>query len=237
MSMQACSQHVQFQLPNELTRVRNLLDAIENDDAGLQAAMASIEQDAGPGGMRGNFELAAAHLLPKDPVTKKRLQAGKRSAAEIASTTATSTRGKSGIGSTGVHLRYHKPAEYDKLSAEQKKELSDWRKSKGTTGEKSGKKSKLDRPTTIAAFQKQVTEMKKLLDSSKNQNEDAAAKAYIMSLFNGGLPKAKEEKPSATLASVDKSEEIPSDPVIEVPKNVTLASILKRAEEAKGAGK
>ena len=83
--MDACTQHVSYQLPNELTRVRYLLDVIENDDAGLQATMAGVEQDTGPGGMRSDFEKAAAHLLPKDLVIKRRLTI-KRYGAEIAST-------------------------------------------------------------------------------------------------------------------------------------------------------
>ena len=123
VSMQACTQHVPYQLPNGLTRVRFLLDAIENDDAGLQAAIAGVEQDTGVGGMRSDFEKAAAHLLPKDPVVKKRLSANKRSAAEISSTNVVDDKRKTGIGSTGVHFRYYKPEEYDKLMKPQKREL------------------------------------------------------------------------------------------------------------------
>jgi hypothetical protein len=37
------------------------------------------------------------------------------------------TGGKTAIGSTGVHLRYYKKSEYDKLSKEQKDELREWR--------------------------------------------------------------------------------------------------------------
>ena len=83
--MQACSQHVAFQLPNEHTRVRYLLNAIECSDAPLQAAMAHIKQDAATTGARNNFEKAAALLLPKDPVVKKRIQATKRTTVDISS--------------------------------------------------------------------------------------------------------------------------------------------------------
>ena len=34
---------------------------------------------------------------------------------------------KTGIGESGVHLRYHEPKEYEKLSKAQKRELSEWR--------------------------------------------------------------------------------------------------------------
>ena len=72
VSMQASAEHVQYQLPNEHSRVGFLLEAIQCSDPGLQAAMASIKTDNGPEGMRNNFEATAAHLLPYDPVAKKR---------------------------------------------------------------------------------------------------------------------------------------------------------------------
>ena len=40
VSMNQCAEHVDYQLPNELTRVIYLLDAIENNDSPLKAAMA-----------------------------------------------------------------------------------------------------------------------------------------------------------------------------------------------------
>ena len=62
------SQHVKFQLPNEHTRVSNLIDGIENSDAALQAAVASMRQNSQ--GMKDNFEKTAAVLLPVDPFIK-----------------------------------------------------------------------------------------------------------------------------------------------------------------------
>ena len=69
---------MQYQLPNEHSRVGFLLEAIQCYDPGLQAAMASIKTDNGPEGMRNNFEAAAAHLLPYNPVAKKRTSGYKR---------------------------------------------------------------------------------------------------------------------------------------------------------------
>ena len=77
VSMQASAEHVQYQRPNEHSWVGFLLEAIQCSDPGLQAAMASIKTDNGPEGMRNNFEATAAHLLPYDPVAKKR-SGGKR---------------------------------------------------------------------------------------------------------------------------------------------------------------
>ena len=60
------------------------LEGIQGNDAGLQAAMASIKIDTLPGGKREDFEAASTHLLPYDPVDKKRSMANnKRGAGEI----------------------------------------------------------------------------------------------------------------------------------------------------------
>ena len=72
VSMSACAEHIQYQFPNEYSRVGFLLDAIQCADAGLQAAMASVKTDNGPHGLQKNFEGAISHLLPYDPVAKKR---------------------------------------------------------------------------------------------------------------------------------------------------------------------
>ena len=54
--MPACAEHVQYQLPNEHSRVGFLIDAIQCADAGLQAAMASVKTDNGSHGLRNNLE-------------------------------------------------------------------------------------------------------------------------------------------------------------------------------------
>ena len=55
--MQAIAKHVQYQLPNEHSRVGFLLEVIQCSDPGLQAAMASIKADNGPEGMRNMTEV------------------------------------------------------------------------------------------------------------------------------------------------------------------------------------
>ena len=69
--MSACTEHVQYQLPNEHSRVGLLIDAIQCADAGLQATMASVKTDNGAYGLQNDFERAVAHLLPYNPVAKK----------------------------------------------------------------------------------------------------------------------------------------------------------------------
>ena len=104
--MQASAEHVQYQLPKEDSRVGFLLEAIQCSDPGLQAAMASFKTDNGPEGMRNNFEATAAHLMPYDPVAKKRTSGYKRGSTQILSLMEASdaTTKKPSIGKTGVHL-------------------------------------------------------------------------------------------------------------------------------------
>ena len=42
VSMQQCAEHVEYQLPNEHTRVRYLLEGIQSADDGLQVVMAML---------------------------------------------------------------------------------------------------------------------------------------------------------------------------------------------------
>ena len=46
--MQQCAVHVEFQLPNEYSRVGYFLDAIETTDASLRAAMDLVRNDDHP---------------------------------------------------------------------------------------------------------------------------------------------------------------------------------------------
>ena len=134
VSMSACAEHVQYQLPNEHSRVGFLIDAIQCADAGLQAAMASVKTESGPNGLRNNFAKSISHLLPYDPVAKKRATGIKQGSALISLTeahdgpniTIAANDSKPSIGKTGVHLRYHKHHEYKKLTHEQRHELSEW---------------------------------------------------------------------------------------------------------------
>ena len=120
--MQASAEHVQYQLPNEHSRVGFLLEAIQCSDPGLQAAMASIKTDNSLEGMRNNFEATAPRLLPYDPVAKKRSSGQKRGSAEISSEmdTSNATMKKPSIGKSGVHLPYYKTGEYRNVTREQR---------------------------------------------------------------------------------------------------------------------
>lgn len=151
VTLSQCQTHVQYQLPNENTRVTHLLDNIECHDPPLQAAMALVRNDTDVDGKMNDFEATASFILPHDPVAKKRSTASsKRPAADISEADGWWSTGdaseaepseevdiseadvaahsaKPRIGKTGVELRFHKHAEYADLSEEQKAELEDHR--------------------------------------------------------------------------------------------------------------
>ena len=81
---------------------------------------ASIKTDNGHEGLRNNFKATAAHLLPYDPVAKKRSSGYKRSSTQISSLMEVSdaTTKNPSIGKIRVHLCYHKNSEYMTLNQE-----------------------------------------------------------------------------------------------------------------------
>ena len=120
ISMQQCSEHVPFQLPDEHTRVCYLMDGIHCNDAEIQAALAAIRMDTvGPNAKRNHFENAATFLLPTCPVAKKRKSNNGNRTASI-SGVKSDTGAKPSVGKTGVELRYFKKHEYCQLTDEQK---------------------------------------------------------------------------------------------------------------------
>jgi hypothetical protein len=226
VSMQAAAEHVTYQLPNEHSRVGYLLDAIQCSDAGLQAAMASVKTDQAANGLRNNFEATATHLLPYDPVQKKRVDhaGGKRNSADISDATGEEVNvsafgAKKGIGTSGVHLRYHSITEYKKLSREEKEELREWRKNNGKGKGKDGqKKPRSDTAKAIAsAVEKKVAEKMKAMEDKKTNGDEA--EAYIMSIF-------QKYSGQATNATI-------SDVAAKPATTPTLKSILKRVKNSK----
>ena len=240
VSMVSCSQHVEFQLPNGHTRVGYLLDAIENNDAQLQAAMANVRDDTGDGtaanpGKRNDFELAVAYILPSDPVARKRTITNKRGAAEISALGGASNDkngagfgDKPGIGSTGVHLRWHSPKEFKQLSKKQKRELFEWRKTQESDepgdSKKGKKRAKAQKEAIAAAVEKKVEEkLAKLKNEEKQQiRSDDDARAYIMSLFPTDAPTENKPPPLPP-----KPSEVGSTSSV---RKVTLQSILRKAK-------
>ena len=92
--------------------------------------MASIKTNQAVNGLRNDFEAAATHMLPYDPVQKKRVyHAGSKSSpVDISDATGQEANilsfgARKGNGSTGVALQYQHKAEYDMLDKGQKGEL------------------------------------------------------------------------------------------------------------------
>ena len=98
VTMTQCAEHVACQLPNECTRVGHLIDAIENSDPELQAAMVLVRNDETPNtGLRCNFEDAAATILPCCPVAQKQANSKRPN-------TQTSSAEGAKIGKNGVEI-------------------------------------------------------------------------------------------------------------------------------------
>ncbi len=55
-SMQQCSEHVPYKLPNARISVGYVLQNIQSNDAKLQTILAQVKHDDGPGGRREDFE-------------------------------------------------------------------------------------------------------------------------------------------------------------------------------------
>lgn len=112
-----CLEHVDFQLPDERSRVRRLLDSIMTTDTAILAAIANLGLEYR--GMIDNLEKVAAHLLMHDPVAKLKSAYGNGngynvahlSYAEVSVSLAAS--GKVSKGKTGVEIRYYKKSEFN----------------------------------------------------------------------------------------------------------------------------
>ena len=123
VQLQEAAIHVNFQLPNEHSRVGYLLDNITNSDADLRAALASIRADVN--GMRDNFKAAVTFMLPVCPYTKHSKNRNSGNAMISDATLLGQSDSK-----TGVDLRWHTNAEYQKLTKEQRQELYQWQHTK-----------------------------------------------------------------------------------------------------------
>ena len=124
VALQEAGIHVNFQLPNEHTRVGYLIDNINNSDPDLRAALASIR--ANTNGMRDNFETAVTFMLPVCPYAKHSRNRNNHNNPIISEIT---LKGKQ-HSKTGVDFRWHTPDEYHRLSKEQRQELYQWQKTK-----------------------------------------------------------------------------------------------------------
>ena len=230
VSMQQCAEHIAYQLPNELTRVGYLLEGIPCSDPGLQVAMVSVQTDDGANRMRSDFERAAAHLLPYDPVARKRTAGTKRSATNISDTQgthganasatevseATTKDRKASIGKTGVHLKYHMNSKYRELSTAQKRELSEWQDKDPEKKKKPHhEKRKVKARDVSAAVTRALTDM------MKSKQEMDLMNAIVSGLLKAAMSNTDATKQNGEVAAVTNS----STKAKRLP--ITLKSILK----------
>ena len=207
ISLQRCAEHVVYQLPNEHTRVRYLLDGIQCGDPDVKAALSSIRLDTtGPNAMRNNFELAVAFLLPVDPVAKKRkANKGNVRGATISSVGSSASGLKPNKGKTGVELRYYKKSEYHRLTDEQKFELREWRANQNgnDNARKSGKRKndnddndkkweKVRRKEIAAVFKEEQKKLEKARATAQAQIDEI--KGVIASSVSSLRPNALAKK-------------------------------------------
>jgi hypothetical protein len=242
VSMTQCADHVDYQLPNEGTRVTYLLDAIECNDAPLQAAMALVRNDTGAAGKMNDFEATASFILPHCPIAKKRSTSNKQpDVANVSDATGLEDEEddeKVGIGSSGVELRYYDLASYKDLSTEQKDELREYRKAGNSTkskgkGNKPAKgkakgRDEANQPsakrmkTIIAeAVAKEVATTRESENSSKETEKQLHE--YLVSLVEAAT--GKKSKTSASLSVAEVKEEDDAKP-----QGVTLHKILRRVQ-------
>ena len=213
--MQASAEHVQYQLSNQHSRVGFLLEAIQCSDPGLQPAMASIKTDNGLEGMRNNFEATDSHLLPYDPIAKKRSGGRKTGSAQISSVMDRSPapKKKPSIGKTGVRLCYYKTGEYRNKSNEQKGELKEWRANNPNTFKAGSKKTKKEAPKkSRSSMKKQVASLVEasLNKSVKFDDQVNDEEKHIMSMVQAAVTKTlnqkcgqqSQEKPIVSLKSI-----------------------------------
>lgn len=229
VTMEAGAAHVEYQLPNEHTRVTLLLDSIECGDATLQAAMASIQANRDEDGPRNNFERTAELIVQADPVAK-RLATQKRAHGQISVTEGETTQHasvsginvKSGLGpKTGVHLRWYKKNEFHKLSSDEKKELEEWRQtdngkkaiaesrrafqqSKKDDGNNGGKKLRFSKKIS-SAIKDEVESTIHAITGSKPPTEEDKARSFIMSCVEEAMQK-KSGTTTAQTSAVSKTD-------------------------------
>lgn len=225
IQMAAAAEHVPQQLPDGYTRVTDLFAKIQCDDAGLQAAIAHVENDDHPGGKRHDFEAAVSYLLPKDPVAKRAISSGnKRNNASVSDVTAetASVGAKPGIGVTGVHLRFHTNKEYAKLNNDQRNELREYRDKNPDKMRPPAKKQKTNgkekrKKAFAAAVEKAVNkhlEEHGQTPSTPGSSGQISAIEQARNLLNGIVGSGSNQ--GGNVSSLEVQEQAASDPVADV---------------------
>ena len=148
--------------------------------------------------MRSDFERAAAHLLPYDPVVWKWSAGTKRPAANISDTQGTddvnasatevsgaaTKNGKASLGKTGICLQYHMNSEYRDLSTAQKRERSEWR---DKNPEEEKKKKPCHEKRKVKGHDVSAAVARALPDMMKPKQETDQMDAIVSSLLKAAI--------------------------------------------------
>ena len=181
------SDHVAVQIPDERTRVTNLMDSFETVDPAVLAALSSVRQDELL--KRVNFEATVSFLIQSCPVVAKQKKKGATFDANVSGveTTGDATSKKPTVGTTGVQLRYYKKEDFVKLTPPQRKEVAVWTKANPSPGYTKGKKKEGGKgqnkspkkwKSEISAMTTHNKEMlEAMVDAQKAQMEAMAAQA------------------------------------------------------------
>jgi hypothetical protein len=124
ITLDECAEQISMEIPNRRSQVMYLMTSTTLVD------LAAVQQDKAH--KQVNFKSTFAYLVPVCNVTiKNDAKHSKLPRADISTVTAAGLGGgnlKPGVGKTGVALRYHKHADYNKLPKDQKEELLAWNK-------------------------------------------------------------------------------------------------------------
>ena len=131
--MVRAKQHVEYEEPNEHTRVGRLIKSITSRDPAIVSALIHIQ---GSPTLREDFEEAADFLLLTAPSNTSNNNNHRMSAVRGDGGDNGNSNGVKKSPNTGVELRYYTKKEYSKLSHEQRKELAPLRENKGSDNDK-----------------------------------------------------------------------------------------------------
>lgn len=134
-NMLEASRHVSYQVPTEATRVWNLFNNMEYQDASLTLAILNVRKDKQEGGMWHDFLAASQALRPHDPVAKRHAKAEtKRFMAEMTSGSSVVDNLHARYGKTGLEFRDYSAQQLDSLTADQFVELQAFREAREEAG-------------------------------------------------------------------------------------------------------
>ncbi len=160
------SQHINYVVPNETTRVQRLLRSIQCKDGTILSAKTTILADQQK---KDDFELAADFLLLVAPasVNKSRdynISMLKRKLEKY--------EGKQGGGGQGGgKVRYYSKREWWKLSQEERDEISAKRKLLNNKKKAHKEKEKPDHDTKITALEQALEEQKQIIASMTTKHD------------------------------------------------------------------